>query len=226
MTPSRPDTLVLDVDGTLLDSTYHHALAWHRAFHAHDVRVAVWQTHRAIGLGGDRLVSHVAGEDVERRLGDALRDRWSTEYERLLPEVEPVDGAGDVVRELHERGWRVAVASSGTRENARGSLNEVGITDLVSGLAVTKDVGGSKPAPDVLHAALSEAGGRRGLLVGDSIFDGQAAQNADWPWIGVLTGGFSVDELTSAGAALVVDGIGDLARHLDADMLQPGASAR
>jgi phosphoglycolate phosphatase-like HAD superfamily hydrolase len=222
MAASRPDTLVLDVDGTLLDSTYHHAVAWHRALHAHDVHVALWQVHRAIGLGGDRLPAHVAGEEVERRLGDVLRDRWESEYESLLPEVRPVTGAGDVVRALHQRGWRVAVASSGPRRNTEASLETVGITDLVTGIASAKDVETSKPAPDVLLAAVAEAGGEAGLLVGDSPWDGRSAAEAGYPWVGVRTGGFSAAELEEAGAALVVDGIGDLRDHLDDDLLAVG----
>ena len=85
----RHDTVLLDVDGTLVDTTYHHALAWARAFRSLDVDVPLWEVHRAIGMGGDKLVAAVAGDEVEQRHGDDLRQRWLEEYEPLRAEVLP-----------------------------------------------------------------------------------------------------------------------------------------
>ncbi len=129
MTP-RHDTVLLDVDGTLVDTTYHHALAWARAFRSLDVDVALWEVHRAIGMGGDKLVAAVAGDEVEQRHGDELRQRWQEEYEPLRAEVRPLPGATELVRLLKDRGFRVALASSGKPEHTDQAVELLGIGDL------------------------------------------------------------------------------------------------
>lgn len=111
------DSALLDVDGTLVDSTYQHALAWHRAFAKHDLSIPMWRLHRAIGMGGDRLVPEVAGDDVESRLGDDLRAAEKKEYDGLHPEVRAFDRARALLAELHDRGWRAALASRPPRRS-------------------------------------------------------------------------------------------------------------
>src|SRR5918997_5856863 len=103
---------ILDVDGTLVDTNYHHALAWYRAFRENDVVVPVWRLHRHVGMGGDKFVAAVAGDEVEERLGDAVRDRWEELFDELLSEVEPLDGAYELIAELKRRGHRIVLASS------------------------------------------------------------------------------------------------------------------
>src|SRR5690242_20897173 len=103
---------ILDIDGTLVDSTYHHAVAWHRAFKRYGVLAPMWRIHRSVGMGGDRLVAAVAGDQVEAAHGDELREVRAQEWEEIKVEVEPFAGVRDVVGALREIGWRVAVASS------------------------------------------------------------------------------------------------------------------
>lgn len=103
MTEPTRDTVLLDVDGTLADTTYHHTLAWPRAFAQHDLAPPLWHIHRCIGMGGDKLIPMVAGEGVERDLGDMLREQWAQEYELLLPETHLLQGARDLVLALHDR---------------------------------------------------------------------------------------------------------------------------
>ncbi|MGB0100237.1 MAG: HAD family hydrolase, partial [Nocardioides sp.] len=105
--------VLFDIDGTLVDSTYHHAIAWHRAFSRHDLHPPLHAIHRTIGMGGDKLVTEVAGAEVEDRIGDSLRDAWREEYLPLRAEVLPLAGAAELVRELSAAGHRVAAASSG-----------------------------------------------------------------------------------------------------------------
>src|SRR5687768_5666383 len=84
---------VFDVDGTLVDSNYHHVLAWHRAFREYGAVQPLWQIHRHLGMGGDKLAAAVAGEEVERAHGDAIRDAWKAAFDRLIGEVSAVPGA-------------------------------------------------------------------------------------------------------------------------------------
>jgi phosphoglycolate phosphatase-like HAD superfamily hydrolase len=211
MTSPQRDTVLLDVDGTLADTTYHHALAWARAFARHDLAPPLWRVHRAIGMGGDKLVALVAGDSVERDLGDALRAGWEAEYQELLPEVVLLDGARDLVLALHRRGLTVALASSG---KAPFTEHVVGLLDLPDGVLAaatsSDDAEESKPQPDILQAALAEAGGTAAVVVGDTTYDVTSAARMGAPCVAVRTGGFGVEELETAGAVLVVDGPGDL----------------
>jgi phosphoglycolate phosphatase-like HAD superfamily hydrolase len=99
----RVDTVVLDVDGTLIDSNYHHTLAWARAFEHVGVTVSLWRIHRAIGMGGDKLVTAVAGDEVEREHGDDVRDRWEREYDAIIGETLLLPGAKELVEEALSR---------------------------------------------------------------------------------------------------------------------------
>lgn len=206
----EPAAILFDIDGTLVDSTYHHALAWQRAFDRQQVTIPLWRIHRTVGMGGDKLVAHVAGDDVEERLGDALRDAWREEYVAIKSEVAELPGAGDLVRALAERGYRVALASSGDPEFADEALDDLGIREQVSVLTTSADADDSKPEPDLIEVTLRKVGVRRAVLVGDTPYDVESAARAGLRCIGVRSGGYSEAELTEAGAALVVDGPEDL----------------
>jgi len=210
----RHDTVLLDVDGTLVDSTYHHAMAWHRAFQHHGIHVPMWKVHRAIGMGGDRLVAAVAGDDVEESLGDALREEWEQGYERLIDNVEPLPGAADLVRALVEKGFIVALASSGKPDHTQTAVERLGVGDLLAAVTTSEDAESSKPAPDILSVALGKSGGTSAIVVGDSTFDIASAARIGSPCVATRTGGFGRDELRGAGAVLVADGMVDL---LEAD---------
>ena len=203
--------VLLDIDGTLIDSTYHHALAWHRAFARHDLHPPVHTVHRTIGMGGDKLVAEVAGDEVEERLGDALRDAWREEYLPLRAEVRPLDGAADLVRRLHAEGYRVALASSGDPQFSEEAVDLLGVRDEIEVLTTSEDVDDSKPEPDLLGETLRRLGEVSGsVLLGDTVYDVESAKRAGMPCLAVLTGGYGRAELTDAGAALVVDGPSDL----------------
>ena len=207
----RHDTVILDVDGTLADSTYHHALAWARAFARVDLHPPLWRIHRTIGMGGDKLVAEVAGEEVEREHGDTLREAWEEEYDELLPEVGLLPGARELVLALVDRGLTVTLASSGKERFTQHVLRQLDLPDGTLAARTSSDeVEESKPAPDLLARALEESGGTSALVVGDTTYDVAAAARLGAPCVAVRTGGFGDQELLDAGAVTVVDTPADL----------------
>ncbi|MFL6145178.1 MAG: HAD family hydrolase [Labedaea sp.] len=210
------NTVIFDVDGTLVDTNYHHAIAWFRAFQKHGVTVPVWRIHRAIGMGGDRLVGHVAGAGVERELGDAVRDEWKRCYEPMLEEVRGFAGARDLVAEAGSSGRRVALASSGQPDHVKHYLDLLDLHDLADDWTSAADVDDTKPAPDLLHTALGRLGGGAAVLIGDSTWDCEAAANAGLSCVTLLTGGFSEAELRDAGAGAVYPDLNALRAALPA----------
>jgi len=195
------DTVVLDIDGTLVDTNYHHVIAWDRAFRHHEVAVPLWRVHRAIGMGGDRLVAHVAGDDVERVHGDDVRSSWEGEFDRLIDEVRAVDGARELIVAVKALGVAVVLASSGKKKHVETYLDLLDARSVVDAWTTADDVDESKPAPDLLQVAIDRVGGASAVKVGDSVWDCRAAQEAGVPSVGVLTGGFSREELIEAGAS-------------------------
>ncbi|MCV7192730.1 HAD family hydrolase [Mycolicibacterium brumae] len=206
--PGAVDCVLLDVDGTLIDSTYLHALAWQRAFARHQLDVPWWETHFAIGMGGDLLVPHLGGPAVEERIGEQLRAQWAEEYRAVLPEVRAIPGAADLVGHLVAAGHRVALASSGADEFTDAALSLLGLDrDDFAAVTSSDDAERSKPAPDLLRAAMDSAGGSTAVLVGDSVWDAQAANQMSIPFVGVRTGGIAESDLLGAGASRVVDSV-------------------
>lgn len=206
--------VIFDVDGTLMDTNYHHTIAWFRALRAKEVTVPLWHLHRAIGMGGDRLVEHVAGRAVEAEHGDALRKMWKKEYERLIDEVVPLPGARELLAAARDQGFGVALASSGDPGHVAHYLDQLDARDLADDWTTAEDAQSSKPAPDLLMNALANVGGDSAVLIGDSTWDCRAARNAGLPSVAVRTGGFSVDELREAGAEAVYDGLPDVREAL------------
>ena len=210
-----PKAAILDVDGTLVDTNYHHALCWYRAFRARDVVVPMWRLHRHVGMGGDKYVAAVAGEDVEERLGDALRERWEELFDEELPNVVPLEGARELVVELKERGLTVVLASSSIESHLDRFLDLLDVRDLADAWTMKDDVESSKPDPDLVEAALEQAGTRDAVMVGDTPWDVGSAERAGVGTICVLTGGFGAAELREAGAAAVFESVDELRRRLE-----------
>jgi HAD superfamily hydrolase (TIGR01549 family) len=206
---------ILDIDGTLVDTNYHHAIAWYRAFRAHGVVLPLWRIHRHIGMGGDQLVAALAGEDFEDEHGDAVRDAEKERYMELIEEAEPLDGARDLLVRLDSRGHAIVLASSAKQDEADHYLDLLDARDLAKDWTTSADVEKTKPEPDVVAAAIEKAGGGPAVMVGDSTWDAVAAKRLDVPTVGVLTGGFSELELREAGAACVFENLHDLLASLE-----------
>ena len=206
---------ILDIDGTLVDTNYQHAIAWYRAFKAYDVVVPVWRIHRHVGMGGDHLVAVLTDDATEERLGDDIRAAEKKLYAELIDEVAPMEGAVELISDLKERGHSVVLASSAKEEEVDFYLDLLGVRDDVDGWTTSADVDATKPEPDLVEAAVAKAGGGRAVMVGDSIWDCEAAERAGLPTVGVLTGGFARSELEERGAAAVFESVEELRRNLD-----------
>jgi HAD superfamily hydrolase (TIGR01509 family) len=210
---------IFDVDGTLVDSTYHHALAWQRAFREHRIALPMWRIHREIGKGGDRLVPDLAGEQAEREHGDALRERQQERYAELIDEVQPLPGAHELLVAAKRGGWRVALASSGRPDELERYLALLDVEGLPDAVVSSADVETTKPAPDVLALAREQAAPdvppQAVLMVGDATWDCESARRAGFVPVAVLTGGIGRDELERAGAAAVFATLDELREALD-----------
>jgi HAD superfamily hydrolase (TIGR01509 family) len=212
---SQPPAAILDIDGTLVDTNYHHAIAWFRAFHQHGHTVPVWRIHRHIGMGGDQIVAALLSPEVEENEGDSIRAAEKALYLSLIFEVQPLRGARELVQDLRDRGRKVVLASSAKAQEVDHYLDLLDVRELAAGWTTSADVKRTKPAPDLVLAALAKLDGAPGIMVGDSTWDCEAAKGAGIESIAVLTGGFSEQELREAGASAVFHSIDDLRTRLE-----------
>jgi HAD superfamily hydrolase (TIGR01549 family) len=197
-------TVVLDVDGTLVDTNYQHAIAWHRAFREHGYRVAVWEIHRHIGMGGDQLVEALIGEEAAEADGEDLSDAHSEAFSKLIGEAEAMEGASELIAELDDAGATVILASSAADDEVEHYVELLGAAERIAGATTSADAEQTKPHPELVETALDKYGsGGPVLMIGDSTWDVKAAEAAGVPTLALLTGGFSEAELREAGAAEV-----------------------
>ncbi len=208
---------ILDIDGTLVDTNYQHAIAWYRAFRNHDLTLPIWRIHRHIGMGGDQLVPAVAGEGFESEHGEAVREDEQALYGELIGEVQPMEGARNLIEELGRRGHTVLLASSAKQEEVDHYLDLLDARELADGWTSSADVESTKPEPDLVQSALKKAAAdaSEAVMVGDTPYDVEAAKRAGVPTITVLTGGFSEQELRDAGACEVYVSVRELSEQLD-----------
>jgi len=206
---------LFDLDGTLVDSNYQHALAWYRAFRGAGIVLPVWKLHRAIGMGGDQLVRAMTSEELDERLGEELRVAEKALFRQMIYECEPLPGARELLAELKRRGTRIVLASSANAQDLGHFLDKLDAREIADGWTTADDVEASKPEPDVIHAALEKADTKDAVLIGDSRWDIEAAKRAKVQTIGVLTGGWAAEELLEAGAVAVYESLEELREKLD-----------
>jgi len=210
-------TAILDIDGTLVDTNYQHTIAWARALRRYEIVIALWRIHTHIGMGGDQVVEALCGERVEDELGDDIRAAEGERYMELIDEVAPMEGSRELIVELKQRGHAVVLASSAKQDEVDHYLDLLDARELADAWTTSADVQATKPAPDLVRAALDRVdGGASGaVMVGDTPWDVKAALAADVPTLAVVTGGFSKQELHEAGAAAVFESVAELRQRLD-----------
>ena len=210
-------TAIVDVDGTLVDTNYQHAIAWYRAFRRHELTIPMWKIHRHIGMGGDQIVPALAGEDFAAEHGDDVRDSEKECYRELIGEVEVLPGARPLLERLKQDGHTIVLASSAKEEELDRYLDMLDARELADEWTSSADVEATKPDPDLVRAALEkgDTAAKSAVMVGDSTYDCEAAERAGVRSIAVLSGGFAAEELREAGAWAVYDSAEELVRHID-----------
>jgi HAD superfamily hydrolase (TIGR01509 family) len=213
---------ILDIDGTLVDTNYHHAIAWFRAFRQHGIVLPIWRIHRHIGMGGDQLIGALTDQRFEAREGDSIRAAEKVLYMELIGEVEPMQGARQLLEEIKRRGHSVVLASSAKADEVEHYVELLDARTIADAWTTSADVEQTKPQPDLVNSALQKAGAdaKEAVMVGDTPWDVQAAKSARVPTIAVRTGGFGQDELEDAGAAAVFESVAELLERLDETKLK------
>lgn len=208
---------ILDIDGTLVDTNYHHAIAWFRAFRQHGIVLPIWRIHRHIGMGGDQLIGALTDERFEEREGDSIRAAEKVLYMELIGEVEPMQGARQLLEEIKRRGHSVVLASSAKADEVEHYVELLDARSIADAWTTSADVEQTKPQPDLVNSALqkAQAAAKDAVMVGDTPWDVQAAKSAKVPTIAVRTGGFGQDELEQAGAAAVFESVAELLERID-----------
>jgi HAD superfamily hydrolase (TIGR01509 family) len=209
-----PPAAILDIDGTLVDTNYHHAIAWYRAFSQSGEILPLWRIHRHIGMGGDQLVAALAGDEFEASCGDDVRTAEKALYMALIHEVRPFADSRALMEDLVERGHALVLASSAKPDEVAHYLDLLEARELTEDWTDSGDVERTKPEPDLVAAAVEKAGGGPAVMVGDSTWDCEAARRAGLETVAVLTGGFSEAELREAGAACVFESLRELRKNL------------
>lgn len=208
--------VLFDVDGTLVDTNYVHAVTWWEAFRQYGHHVPMVRIHRAIGMGSDKLLDHLLPVDRDRGLDDELRSAHTALYAPYWPRLRAFDGAADLLRACAHRSLRVVLASSASEREMRALRAAIDAEDAVIAATCASDAQESKPAPDILKMALERgaAAPDAAVFVGDTVWDIQACTKAGLSCIAFLTGGISAAELRQAGAVEVYEGPTDLLHSL------------
>jgi HAD superfamily hydrolase (TIGR01509 family) len=213
-------TFLFDLDGTLVDSVYQHVLAWKEALDAEGIELSVWRIHRKVGMSGglfmNQLLRETATEISPERL-DKLRLAHAAAYRRYADKIRPLPGARELLTWLTEAGIPWAIATSGRMETAAVNLAALGVDpDRIP--VVTRDqVKYAKPDPDLFLAAAARLNApiEQAFVIGDSIWDMLAAQRCRALGVGLLSGGYGLDELQQSGAFRVYEDPADMLRHID-----------
>jgi HAD superfamily hydrolase (TIGR01509 family) len=210
------EAVLFDIDGTLVDSNYLHIEAWSRAFGEVGATVDAWRVHRAIGMDSEKLLESLLGGDAHR-LGERASSLHGTFYGEMSSRLRAFDGARELIAALAARGVTVVLATSAPESELANLRRVLDVEDSIAVVTSSNDVETAKPAPDVVEVALRESKvtAEEAIMIGDTVWDVEAAGRAGVACIGVQTGGVSVAELRDAGAVAVVTDVNQLRDQID-----------
>ncbi|MBQ1073797.1 HAD family hydrolase [Micromonospora sp. C31] len=217
MPTDKPTGVLFDVDGTLVDTTYLHTVSWWEALRQLDRPIPMATIHRAIGMGSDKLLDHLLGPERDRSGDQKLRDSHDTLFAEYWERLVALPSAADLLRACAERGLRVVLATSAAEHEVAALRRALAADDVIHTVTCSADARESKPAPDILVAALEQSGlaAERVVFVGDSVWDVAAAGQLDIPCVGLTCGGTSRGELAGAGAVAIYEDPAALLAGLD-----------
>jgi HAD superfamily hydrolase (TIGR01509 family) len=208
--------VILDVDGTLVDSNDAHAQAWVEAFQQHGYDVPFERARKLIGMGGDNFLPTAIGVEEDSDIGKAIgKTRGQIFKTQYLPELKPFPRVRELVEKMRAAGLTLVVGSSAEREELDTLLRIAGVVDLLEDVTSADDAARSKPHPDIVHASLKKAGSKPGetLMLGDTPYDVEAASRAGVGTVAVRCGGWNDDDLK--GALAIYDDPANLLIHFD-----------
>lgn len=224
--------VIFDVDGTLVDSNDLHVMAWQEAFRGCGKEVGYEELHEQMGKGGDQLMPVFCSREELDRFGAELeRNRTELFTRDYLPHVKPFPKVRELFERIEADGLSIALASSAKEEELDRHKKTLEIEDLLEAAASADDAERSKPHPDIFQAALAGLEGVRpeeAVVIGDTPYDAVAAVKAGMPAIGLLSGGFTEEELRAAGAVEIYEDVADLLGRYDESLLaaEPAAVGR
>ncbi|MGW1963534.1 HAD family hydrolase [Streptomyces sp. NPDC001935] len=208
---------IFDVDGTLVDTNHLHVVTWWEAFRQAGHRVPMREVHRAVGLGSEDLIEHLLGKDRDPEDDGQLKAAHHALYATFFDRLPPMEGAGDLLRALADRGWAIVLATSAGGAELSALRRAIDADDVILGAASADDVSSGKPAPDPVARARELAGvpSERAVFVGDTVWDMKAAARDRVRALGVLSGGIPRADLEAAGADAVHRNVAEILGHLD-----------
>ena len=211
---------LFDLDGTLVDSVYQHVLAWREALDQEGIELSVWRIHRKIGMSGGLFTNQLlreTGLEISEDRVERLRQGHAAAYRRYADRIRPLPGATELLSWLSHTGIPWAIATSGRMETAAVNLAALGVDPDRTPVVTRDQVKYAKPDPDLFLAAAERLGApiETAVVVGDSIWDMLAAIRCRALGVGLLSGGYGLDELRQSGAFRVYEDPADLLRHID-----------
>jgi HAD superfamily hydrolase (TIGR01509 family) len=215
----RP-VFIFDLDGTLVDSVYEHVLAWQEALIAEGIELSVWRIHRKIGMSGGLFTNQLLREtqvDITPDRIERLGRLHAKAYQKFKGKIRPLPGARELLEALTRADIPWAIATSGRMQTAAQNLAALGVNPEVNAVVTRDDVKYAKPDPDLFLAAAARLNApiTSAVVIGDSIWDMLAARRCQALGVGLLSGGYGLDELERAGAYRVYEDPADLLDHLD-----------
>lgn len=216
-TQLKTPAVLFDVDGTLIDSNFHHVVTWHRAFLDVGQEVPCWRIHGLIGRSGSELVRILLGDELADSCGEEVEKLHTRYFVDSASMLRPLPGARDLLEAIAQQNWRSVLATSAGEEELAVLRGVLDAEDLVCAVTSSADAEQGKPHPDIVSSALEciQAQPEQAVFLGDTVWDVQAGLRAGVPTAAVLSGGIAREELEGAGAAAIYAGPLDVCAHLE-----------